>query len=78
MSLHLLRGGAPGPLFAFIAKPGGPPIPGLVIQLATDPSDEFVFLWEGVPPGSGYAIYYQTMGNPVQYATDGPITVQAP
>lgn len=66
----------PGPLYAFIVRPGGQPIMGMMIQSAQDPSDEFVFLWQNVPAGTNYAIYYQTYGYPTQYATDGPITVQ--
>jgi hypothetical protein len=68
----------PGPLYAFLMQPGGQPIMGSLIQFPEDPSDQFVFMWQNVPPSSlpgSYTIYYQTFGNPTLYATDNDITV---
>ena len=49
---------------------------GWSLQSPQDPSDEFVYLWQNIPPGSSYTIYYQTFGSSAVYAQDGPFTVQ--
>ena len=65
----------PASLYAFMSQPGGQMYMGNMIESPNAGNgDEFVFLWQNIPPGPNYTIHYQSVG-PSMYATDGPFTV---